>query len=178
MTKPSTPGTSEPVDITSTGDRYETLLQIMEQQSARAARDRADEERELKRQRRRPSRVPPWATILLAIATLWIWLFPPAALRVDPPPPPPIEEETAALRFTMYLQVQRIRAFQEANDRLPVRLEEAGPPLPAVEYHRLSDDLYQLNGATDRVLLTYRSDLPLDEFVGAGADVVDVGRLR
>jgi hypothetical protein len=77
----------------------------------------------------------------------------------------------------VYLQVQRIRAFQAENNRLPLRLEEAGPPLPAVEYHRLADDLYQLNGVTDRVRLTYRSDLPLDAFIGDGGGVVDVGRL-
>lgn len=52
--------------------------------------------------------------------------------------------EDAALRLTMYVQVQRLKAFREENDR---------------------------------VTLTYRSDLPLSEFVGGGTDVVDVNQL-
>jgi hypothetical protein len=42
-----------------------------------------------------------------------------------------------------------------------------------MEYVKLTDALYQLTGKTERVVLTYRSDLPLREFVGSGAEVLD-----
>jgi hypothetical protein len=167
----------DPPNITGGGDRYEALVQIMEQQAAQSERDRELEAYERALRHRRQSLVPPWVAVVLAIIVVWLWLFPPGFMRMDPPPPQPIEQEEAALRFTMYLQVQRIRGFQQEQGRVPATLEEAGPPLPAMEYHRLGANLYQLNGVTDRLRLTYRSDLPLDEFVGTGADVVNPARL-
>lgn len=162
-------------NITGGGDRYETLLEVLEHEKAQAARDRALEEAE--RQRSKKRRVPYWPVVVLLVVTAWVWLFPPAFLRFDPPPPQPVAQEEAALRFTMYVQAQRIKAFRMENDRLPGTLEEAGPPLANMRYTLLHTDLYQLTGITDRVTLTYRSDLPLSEFVGSGADVVDVSEL-
>jgi hypothetical protein len=92
---------------------------------------------------------------------------------MDPPPPQPLAQEEAALRFTMYVQAQRIKAYQEEHGQLPGTLDEAGPPLPGMRYTVLHPDLYQLTGQTDRLTLTYRSDLPLQEFVGSGADVIN-----
>lgn len=82
-------------------------------------------------------------------------------------------EEEASLRFAMYLQAQRIKAFQQGAGRLPRELAEAGQPLPGMSYRPLSAGTYELEGATDRVRLTYRSDTPLREFLGTGADVLD-----
>jgi hypothetical protein len=162
-------------NVTGGGDRYEALLQVLEHEKTQAARDRALEEAE--RQQRKRRRGPVWPVAVLLVITAWIWLFPPGFLRMDPPPRQPVEQEEAALRFAMYLQAQRIKAFVLANDRLPASLEEAGPPLPGMRYTVLHADLYQLTGATERVTLTYRSDLPLGEFVGSGADVLDMTQL-
>ncbi|MFO7895075.1 MAG: hypothetical protein R6U63_15280 [Longimicrobiales bacterium] len=177
MTKrtPSSGSSGSSHNITGSGDRYETLLEVLEHEKNQAARDRALEEAE--RQRSKERRGPYWPVVVLLAITAWLWLFPPAFLRLEPPPPQPVAQEEAALRFTMYVQAQRIKAFQEENGRLPGSLEEAGPPLPNMRYTVLHTDLYQLTAMTDRVTLTYRSDLPLSEFVGSGADVVDVNQL-
>ncbi len=173
MTKepPSSDSSDRSHHIAGGGDRYETLLEVLEHEKTQAARSRALEEAE--RQRARERRPPYWPVVVLALITAWIWLFPPASLRLDPPEPQPVAQEEAALRFTMYVQAQRIKAFRMEHGRLPERLEEAGPPLPGMRYTVLHADLYQLTGETDRVTLTYRSDLPLQEFVGSGADVID-----
>lgn len=163
--------------IAGSGDRYEALLDVLEHEKTQAARDRAREEAE--RQRRKKGQAGPYGLIaILLVVAAWLWLVPPAILRLDPPPPQPLEQEEAALRFTMYLQAQRIAAFREERGRLPESLVEAGPPLPNMDYTVLNTGLYQLTGATDRVTLTYRSDLPLDDFVADGFDVVEERRTR
>lgn len=158
-------------NIGGAGDRYEALLDVLEHEKTQAARDRALEEAE--RQMRKQQSGPYWPVGVLLIITAWLWLFPPAFLRLDAPEPQPVAQEEAALRFTMYIQAQRIKAFRLESGRLPEDLEEAGQPLPGMRYTVLHQALYQLTGATDRVTLTYRSDLPLQEFVGSGADVID-----
>ena len=163
-------------NISGSGDRYEALLEVLEHEKTQAARSRALEEAERQRQKQR--RAPYWPVAVLLVIAAWLWLFPPAFLRLDPPPPQPIAQEEAALRFTMYVQAQRIRAFREEAGRLPETLEEAGPPLPGMSYIVLQSDLYQLTGSTERLTLTYRSDLPLDDFLGSGADVIDEAELQ
>lgn len=161
-------------DVSGSGDRYETLVELLEQESRQAA---ADRERELQleqlRLRRDRSSTPYWVAASLLLITAWLWLWPPAILRLDPPPPQPIEREESALRFAIYLQAQRLKSYRQEEGEYPLRLEEAGPPLPAMRYLRLAPQLYQLSAGTDRIILTYRSDLPLSEFVGSGAQVLD-----
>ena len=155
-----TPSSGDSHDVTDSGDRYEALLEVLETQKAQAARDRA---RESARGTGRRSGPVLLVGVLLAIAA-WLWLFPPAALRVEPPPPQPIAEAETVLRHVMYLQARRIEAFRNETGRYPDALEEVGPPLPGMQYTRLQEGLYQLTGSTDRLTLTYRSDLPLDDF--------------
>lgn len=163
-------------DISESGDRYEALVDVLEHQKSQAARDREYEERQRQRRRERNT-TPFWLVGILVLITAWLWLFPPSFLRMDPPPPQPIAEEEAALRFVMYVQAQRIRAYRMETGQYPDRLEDAGPPLPSMTYDRLSTDLYQLTGSTDRLTLTYMSDLPLDDFVRSGADAIEGGDL-
>lgn len=174
MSDEPTARSSDTHHISGGGDRYEALAELLEHEAAQAARDR-EQEAEWLRRRRETTRPPYLALTVLVLLTGWIWLFPPGFLRVDPPPPPPIQEEESALRFVMYVQAQRLEAYHRANAEYPARLEEAGPPLPGMRYTRLADDLYQLNGVTERLTLTFHSDLPLRDFVGAGAGVLDQG---
>ncbi|MFW5947177.1 MAG: hypothetical protein ACOCUW_01685 [Gemmatimonadota bacterium] len=156
-------------DITGGGDRYEALLEVLEREKTRAQEEREWEARTRRQQGRRPY----WPLAVLLAVAAWLWLFPPAFLRIEPPPPPSIEQEEQALRLTMYLQVRRIRAFAEETGRLPETLDQAGPPLPGMEYALLQPGLYQLTGVTDRLTLTYRSDLPLRDFAGDAVDLLD-----
>jgi hypothetical protein len=161
-------------DISGSADRYETLVELLEHQTKQAA---ADRERELaleqaRLRRDRPS-APYWLAGILLLVLAWLWIFPPAVLRTDPPPPQPVEREESALRFAIYLQAQRLEAYHRETGEYPRALETAGPALPGMRYLRLAPQLYQLTGETERLILTYRSDLPLSEFVGSGAEVLD-----
>lgn len=160
-------------DVSGSGDRYEALVELLEQQASQAASDRAREAEEALR-RKEETRAAPYVLIgVLLLITAWLWLFPPAILSLDPPPPQPVEQEEAALRFAMYLQAQRLKAHRLETGSYPERLEDAGPSIPGMRYTLLTRGLYQLTGETDRLRLTYRSDLPLDDFVRSGAGVID-----
>lgn len=171
MSDDATPTPRNTHDISGHGDRYQALVEVLEHQASQTARDRA---RELEEARRRQDRRQPpyWIAGILLLITAWLWLFPPALLRVEPAAPPPIEEEEAALRFAMYLQAQRIKAYRLETGAYPDQLGDAGPVLPGMRYALLADGLYQLTGVTDRLTLTYQSDLPLDDFVGPDAEEV------
>lgn len=166
MTDPD-PSTRNAHDVSGSADRYETLVEVLEHEASKSALDRRREEAERRRRQKRTG--PYWAVAALAVLALWLWVFPPAFLRVQPPPPQPVVAQESALRIAMYAQAQRIRAFREETGRLPDRLEETGPPLPGMTYRRLAPGLFQLTGETRDVRLTYRSDLPLDEFLASGA---------
>lgn len=161
-------------DVSGSADRYETLVELLEHENRQAAADR-ERERELEqlRLRRDRSGVPYWVAGVLLLLTAWLWLFPPAILRLDPPTPQPIEREESALRFAIYLQAQRLEGYHQEVGEYPLQLEEAGPALPGMRYLRLAPQLYQLTAGTDRLVLTYRSDLPLSEFLGSGVEVLD-----
>lgn len=172
MSDDPTPSSRDTHHISGGGDRYEALMAVLEHQASQSARDRAREAEQLRRQRETRDR-PYGLVAVLLVFTAWIWLLPPAFLRVEAPPAPPVQEEEAALRFLMYVQAQRIKAYRQETGEYPTRLEEAGPPLPGMRYMRLADELYQLTGVTERLTLTFRSDLPLEEFVGSGAAVLE-----
>ncbi|MFW6205947.1 MAG: hypothetical protein ACOC5I_01785 [Gemmatimonadota bacterium] len=174
MTKRSSSGPGrDPHEISGSGDRYEALLEVLEHEESQARRSREWEAAERRKRSRRTRSYWP-LVVLLAIAA-WLWIFPPGFLRIEPPPAQPVEQEEQALRLTIYLQAQRIQGFVEENGRLPDPLDEAGPPLPGMEYTVLQPGLYQLTGSTDRLALTYRSDLPLQDFVGDAAVLLDTG---
>lgn len=165
------PGDVRHHDVTGTGGRYELLQEVLERQQAQ---QRQDEQREAAlRVSSSGRRAPLWLLPLLVAVALWLWLVPPAVLQVDAAPTQPIEEEEAALRFVMNAQALRIEEFRRRNGRYPTTLDEAGPPLPGLHYTRLQDGLYQLTGLTERLTLTYRSDLPLDDFASAAGPAGD-----
>ena len=172
MTDPSNPTPKNTHDVSGAGDRYEALVELLEHQASQSERDRALELDQLRRRREKRGGKPFLLVGVLLLLTGWLWIWPPAFLRMDPPPPQPLEQEEAAVRFAMYVQAQRIAAYRNETGSYPERLEEAGPPLPGMQYTRLAEGLYQLTAETDRLALTYRSDLPLDDFVGSGASVL------
>ncbi|HIF08243.1 MAG TPA: hypothetical protein EYQ64_15290 [Gemmatimonadetes bacterium] len=73
--------------------------------------------------------IPP----ILALISIWLWAFPPAALQPDAPTIPPANQE-AGLRMEMFIQVNSIRRYQTENGRLPGTLDEVGNGSAGLRY--------------------------------------------
>ncbi|HUG39188.1 MAG TPA: hypothetical protein VMM12_01820 [Longimicrobiales bacterium] len=153
-------------------DRYEVLLEVLEQQAELTARGEPG-------QQDGGGGTLKWILVaVLVVITAWVWVVPPGWLVPPAPEPPPVAEEEASLRLAMYLQAQRIRVYAMEHGRPPESLAEAGEPLPGMQYLVIGPGVFELTGATERVRLTYRSDQPLREWVGTAADVLDQPRGR
>lgn len=162
-------------DVSHHGERDAALAAVMRHT---AERDKADERYRVEVER--GSRVGPKHLALLAstVLTLWVWAWPPAMIRVDEIPMPPIAEEEATLRLVMYFQSQKIEQYLLDFGRIPDELLEAGPVFTGMEYIRLTDRHYRLLGRTDRLNLSMSSTEPLGDFVGRGANILDLGILQ
>jgi hypothetical protein len=85
------------------------------------------------------------------------------------PPRPTIAQMDGTLRLSLYLQSQRIKAFEQRTGRLPGRLDEAGPSLPGIRYQKLDARTYRITGRFGDVTLSYRSDQPIGRLLDASA---------
>lgn len=147
-------------------DRYEALLEVMEQEVEKVRGEGA-----LGAVSRTEGKIR-LVVVTLLIAALGLvqwkgdeWLGP------EPIPPPSAMELEQSLRAAMYLQAQRIKAFSMQNGRLPDTLDEAGQPMPGMQYAKLGNGTYQLMGENRGVSLTYRSDQPAAQLLGAGEEL-------
>jgi len=151
-------------------DRYEALLDVMEQEAEKVRQEGAF-----------GAATPGEGKIRLFVLGFLVvsfglltwkgedWLGP------EPIPAPTAMEAEQSLRVGMYLQAQRIKAYRLRTGSYPERLDEAGEPLPGVNYRLMPDGVYELVGQNDGVTLTYRSDRPLGEFLGEAENVLGLG---
>jgi len=112
------------------------------------------------------------------VLTVWVWLFPPALIQIPEVPPPPVAEEEATLRLVMYFQAQKVEQFVIENGRTPDELADAGPTFPGMDYVKLTDRHYRILGRTDRLTLSLSSAESSEDFIGAGASVLNLEILQ
>lgn len=135
-------------------------------QHAEAAEDNARRQALPRRKSGRGKAAVLAVLIALFVVVWWqgdAWLGPAA------PPVPTNAEQDAALRTAMYLQVQRIKAYQLRTGRLPDHLNDAGPALPGIRYERLDARTYRITGRNGNVTLSYQSDQPIGPLMDAAA---------
>ena len=108
---------------------------------------------------------------ILALVSIWLWVFPPAALRPEPPTIPVANQE-AGLRMEMWVQVNNILRFHTENGRLPQALEEVGDGSAAVQYEPLTASVFRLRGQSGDVDISYTSTDPLEALISNAQDVV------
>jgi hypothetical protein len=145
-------------------ERYDVLQEVMEQHVDAVESSRRPPQQPATRRR---GRVVLLAVLVVVFVVIWWkgndWLGPPQ------PPPQTTSQLQTDLRVAMYLQVQRIKAFQLRTGHLPDQLNDAGPPVPGIRYQKLDDRTYELSGENGRVTLTYRSDQPIGALLGDAA---------
>jgi hypothetical protein len=113
---------------------------------------------------------------LVAVVLLAILVLQPRFLF-----PRPAEESAAmkeaSLRVRMYVEIDRIDRFRQANGRLPVTLLEAKGDTSGVAYQRQGDD-FSLTGRNGKLTLTYLSTTPADSFLGRSYQVIGARSTR
>ncbi len=117
------------------------------------------------------TRVHPAVPPLLALVSVWLWVFPPPALIPDVPTIP-LAAQDAGLRMNMLVQVNQIQQFVSEYGRLPENLDQVGERPDGVQYTRLSDDVYQLTGKSGDVSVDYTSTESVDELVADAMTIV------
>ena len=118
------------------------------------------------RPRLHPS-VPP----VLALVSIWLWVFPPAALVPEVPSIPPANQE-AGLRIEMSIQVNNILRFAADNGRLPNDLVELGDNPAALQYVPLGGNAFQLSGQTGDITVDFNSNDPVSDLLGDAISIV------
>lgn len=167
--KPQEPGDDRPDRRQNYGgtDRYEALLDVMEQEAEKVRSEGV-----------LGAASPREGRIRLVVLTLLVTAFGLVQWKgsdwfgPEPIPAPTTMELEQSLRAAMYLQAQRIAAFNNRTGRLPDTLDEAGEPLPGVQYAKLGEDVYRLTGENRGVTLTYNSDQPPSALLGNAASLL------
>ena len=117
------------------------------------------------------TRMHPAIPPVLAFVSIWLWVFPPAVLRPDVPTIPPANQE-AGLRMEMWDQRVHILRYRSEHGRLPGSLDEVGEGSTAVEYTRLTDDVFRLSGTAGDVPVSYTSTEPVEDLLGDAVSIV------
>lgn len=104
---------------------------------------------------------------ILVLAGAWIWIAQPSWIVGDRGGIRTVEEAEGLLRFRMYVQAQRIHAFQREHDRLPETLADTGEPFEGIRYVRTGDGGWELIGELRGARLTLSSDMSIAEFLEA-----------
>lgn len=82
------------------------------------------------------------------------------------------EQRLAELRLRIAAQARLVDRYARLHGDLPMSLGATGDPLLGIGYIPREDGEYELLARDGTVLLTYRSQMPLEEFVGDAVSVL------
>ncbi len=128
---------------------------------------------ELRAEDRGPTRphIHAAATPLLALVSIWLWVFPPSGLVPPVPTVSPTDQE-AGLRMEMFVQFNNIQRYRSEHGSLPGDLQEVGDGPAEVGYLRLSSDTFRLRGETGDIMVEYVSTEPVEALLANAMAVV------
>lgn len=115
--------------------------------------------------------------LLLAVST-WSWIARPAWIWGAEAASPSAVEQEAATRLGLLAVAQRVEAHRAEIGRLPASLEEIGEPATGVFYAPISATVFELRATHDQGVVVYRSDEPVEAFLGNSAAVISRGVAR
>ena len=144
---------SAPINWPGSSEYGDALKDILEDQ-ARRSELRGTMGPRSGRPRLHPS-VPP----VLALVSIWLWVFRPAALTPEAPTISPANQE-AGLRVEMYMQFNKIQQYVAQNGRLPNDLGEVGSSPVALQYVPLGGNSFRLSGQSGNVTVDFNSADP------------------
>lgn len=155
---------SEPRSPQGGRERYDVLQEFLEQHA-----EAVERETRLQPGFATPGRGRIVVLVALVVVFLVVWWKGSDWLGPTPPAKPTAVQTDASLRLALYLQAQRIKAFQLRTGHLPDQLGDAGPPLPGIHYEKLDAGTYVITGRNGDSTLSYRSDQPIGLLLGKSA---------
>ena len=158
----------KPINSPGSSEYGDALTDILKDQARRT------ELREAAGPKSGRTRLHPSLPPVLALVSIWLWLFPPAALVPEVPTIPPANQE-AGLRIEMSMQVNDILRFAADNGRLPNDLGEVGDNPAALQYVPLGGNAFQLSGQAGDVKVDFNSNDPVSELLGDAIAIVSGG---
>ena len=108
---------------------------------------------------------------LLALAG-YSWFARPEFIWGKRPPPPTIAEQDANMRMALFLLGARLDAHREDQGFYPASLEAIGEQAPGVTYELVADSIFELRGLAGRHVVVFRSDMPVDEYLGNSREII------
>lgn len=94
----------------------------------------------------------------------FIWGTDPAAL--------PSAQREAGVRFGMYFLAQRLEQYRLRENALPPNLDFTEETWPGITYRLVSDSVFELQATVDSTVIVFRSDQPVDRFLGQSINQV------
>ncbi len=134
-----------------------------------------------RRRRSRNRRIVYPALGLALVLNILVLVAPPSWVIPPPPEPPTAEEEELALRLAVYLQGQKLKAYERDNGRFPPDLQavrspgrEGEGPFPGVEfqYRTTPRGTFELLGEKGLHRVVYTSIQDPEEFLGGAWGVL------
>ncbi len=116
-------------------------------------------------------RLHPFIPPVLALVSIWLWAFPPAALLPVTPSIPPATQE-AGLRMEMFMQFINIQRYAAENGHLPGNLEEVGDGPDEVLYTLETGNTFRLTGKVGEITVDFTSTESVEDLLGDAIAIV------
>ena len=116
-------------------------------------------------------RMHPFVSPVLALFSIWLWVFPPAVLIPEVPSIPPASRE-AGLRMEMAILVNTILQYQSEHGRLPNDLQEVGDSPAGVGYVALTASVFRLSGRIGDITVQFTSTEPVEHLLADAVAIV------
>ncbi len=158
----------KPINWPGSSEYGDALKDILQDQARRTERRGAAGPKS-GRPRLHPS-VPP----VLALVSVWLWAFPPAALGPEAPTIPLANQE-AGLRMEMFIQFNNIQRYMAENGRLPSNLGEVGDSPVALQYVPLGGNVFRLSGQSGDITVDFNSTDSVEDLLGDAMAIVSGG---
>ncbi len=115
--------------------------------------------------------------INLGVFALYMLIAPPSWVVMNPIEAVPVEEQIEHMKLAMYMQAIRVDAYRGQYGELPEALEDAGSPVPGIEYFTLGANRYELITTIGTEVIRYDSQESPNDWVGDDATGKLLGEL-
>lgn len=105
--------------------------------------------------------------VVCASLTAYVFIARPDFVWGSDPSALPASQREAGVRLGMYFLAQRLEQYRADETSLPENLDFTNESWPGITYSLVSDSVFELRATVDSVEVVFRSDQPVDQFLGS-----------